>query len=353
MRRATWLFLLMSGCGNNAVDDTALGDGGTAKHDMAMQMGDGGTNPGSGAWFPDGNPWSKSVAGSNGTVAADSNDVIMWLANNGGWGNGNVFQIDLSFHILEADSSTPQLPFMEAQGYTLPDCDEMAKVPIPAMGAIEGSTDYTCDAANNDCHLLVVDRSAKKLYEMYQSNIANNVVSSTCLVIWDLTKVYPPSERGEQCTSADAAGYPIAPLLFTADEVAAGHIDHAIRFALPNNRMRSKLYMHPASHAGGPSAGGTAPIYGSHFRLRQDFPVDSLPSPAAKVIATALMNYGMFLADGGNIALMGTDDQFTKAKWADPNVNLDTHDLKSIKVTDFELMAHDAPIPLTYDCVRN
>ena len=71
--------------------------------------------------------------------------------------------------------------------------------------------------------------------------------------------------RGDQCTSADAAGFPIAPMLFTADEVAAGEIAHAIRFILPNPRMasfpdgpdsntaRDPLYVRPATHAGGPS----------------------------------------------------------------------------------------------------
>ena len=34
--------------------------------------------------------------------------------------------------------------------------------------------------------------------------------------VWDLTKAYPDAMRGEQCTSADAAGFPIAGLLPTA-----------------------------------------------------------------------------------------------------------------------------------------
>lgn len=47
-------------------------------------------------------------------------------------------------------------------------------------------------------------------------------------------QVYPDDGRGEQCTSADAAGFPMSTLLFTADEVYAGEINHAIRFILPN-----------------------------------------------------------------------------------------------------------------------
>ena len=96
-------------------------------------------------------------------------------------------------------------------------------------------------------------------------------------------------------------GFPIASLLFTADEVATDTLDHAIRFILPNTRMKAGEYVHPASHAGGPKNQSTyAIIYGSHFRLRADFDVSSLTA-SAQVVARALQKYGMFLADGGII----------------------------------------------------
>jgi len=77
--------------------------------------------------------------------------------------------------------------------------------------------------------------------------------------------------RGDQCTSADAAGFPIAPLLFTADEVAAGEIAHAIRFILPNNRVRARSMVRPATHGTNTTGDANAPPYGVHFRLRADF----------------------------------------------------------------------------------
>src|SRR5262249_61534684 len=99
-----------------------------------------------------------------------------------------------------------------------------------------------------------------------------------------------------QCPSADAAGYPIAPLLFTADEVAAGHIDHAIRFTMPNDRVR-RGYTRPATHGTDTSGTGSMPYYGVHLRLRADYPVDSLPSAGAPVVARALQTYRMVHAD--------------------------------------------------------
>ena len=159
---------------------------------------------------------------------------------------------------------------------------------------------------------------------------------------------YTDTLRGDQCTSADAAGLPISPLLFTADEVAAGEIDHAIRFILPNDRVQ------PATCGRRPTATRTtgtsaAPNYGVHLRLRADYPIDSLPSEGAKVVARALQKYGMYHADGGNIALTAQTDTYTTAKW---DGLLDPHDLAALKVTDFEVIDHGAPIPLTFDCNR-
>ena len=141
----------------------------------------------------------------------------------------------------------------------------------------------------------------------------------------------------------------IAPLLFSADEVAAGKIDHAIRFILPNDRIKQS-YVHPASHGTRTTGGANAPSYGVHLRLRADFDLNSLPSAGARVVARAMQTYGMYHADGGNIALTAQSDLHTTAKWAGL---LDTRDLTSLKVEDFEVIDHGPSIPVTFDCVRN
>ena len=97
---------------------------------------------------------------------------------------------------------------------------------------------------------------------MWRADIRGGTATGTpfnggCLAVWDLTRDYwqpatPPAPfaRGDQCTSADAAGYPIAALLFSADDVAAGSLNHAIRFILPNDRIRKGAFVHPATHSG-------------------------------------------------------------------------------------------------------
>ena len=70
--------------------------------------------------------------------------------------------------------------------------------------------------------MLVVETREKKLYELYNSTKTGSAFTALGAFVWDLTKAYPDNLRGDQCTSADAAGFPIAALLPTADEVAAG-----------------------------------------------------------------------------------------------------------------------------------
>jgi hypothetical protein len=295
------------------------------------------------------NPWNQDV--SDHPVADESAAIIGALGAAGGWGNGNKLQIDFGFHLLHVDPTTPYLTFAKRPDYTSPDCDEPFPVPLPAGGAIEGQGSYTCAVDDEDCHLLVVDAAAKRLYELYDTSLDGGTLATTCGLFWDLTKSYPPNLRGEQCTSADAAGFPIGAMLFTADEVAAGEIPHAIRFILPNERMRAGVYVHPASHAGGPSGGESLPPYGVRFRLRPDFPLATLPSDGARVIARAMQKYGMFLSDGGNIALTAASDAYTAHTWDE--VGIDSHSLFGIAVTDMQVVDFGPTVPLTYDCVRN
>ena len=86
-----------------------------------------------------------------------------------------------------------------------------------------------------------------------------------------------------------------------------------------------------------------------HFRLRADFPVETLPNEGAKVVARAMQKYGMYHADGGNIALTAQSDRYTTAKWAGL---LGPRDLAALRVEDFDVIDHGPMITLTYDCTR-
>jgi serine/threonine-protein kinase len=276
--------------------------------------------------------------------AASSASTIAALAAAGGWGNGNKMQIDFDLDVLTASASTPKRTFTPTDDFFSPDCDQSA-VPVPVGGNLEGETGYAC-TGDGDCHLLVVDPAGGKLYEMWRANMTSTFQGG-CLAVWSTGTAYGTGLRGNQCTSADAAGFPISPLLFTADEVKAGHIDHAIRFILPNDRVK-RGFVHPATHGTSTGGGASAPSYGVHLRLRADYPIANLP-PGAQVVARAMQKYGMYHADGGNIALTADSDRHTTAKWAGL---LGPTDLSALKVTDFEVIDHGSPIALTGDCAR-
>lgn len=297
-------------------------------------------------YFSPGNFWTQDV--SNASVDPRSSAIIGWLDSVGGWGRGRM-QTDFGIRVLQADASTPTVPFRPGDTFYTPDSDSIKSVPLPAGGGIEGEAGYQCNIDDSDCHLIVVDKSQHKLYEAYQATMHKNAMTATFIGVWDLNRVYPPTGRGEQCTSADAAGFPITPLLFSADEIASGSINHALRFILPNPRIRAGVFVSPATHAGAPRGPANAPPYGAHLRLKASFDLSQL-SPPAQVVARAMQKYGIYLADGGNIALTAQSDTDTQIKYAD--LGFGPHDMEALKVTDFEVLDLGKLIPATNDCVR-
>ncbi len=291
------------------------------------------------------NAWNVDLSALPASPSSDT--VIPWLARQGGWGTGTL-RIDFSMQLLQADASTPLLSFTPTGNFYTPDCDDVP-FPVPAEGALEGEDGYAC-TRGGDCHLLVAHAPSSKLYEMYGADISGGVFSGGCAAVWDLRRSYGPSLRGEGCTSADAGGFPIAAMLFSADEVVAGAIEHAIRFILPNDRIRHGVYAHPATHSTGATSGGDdAPPYGVRLRLRASYPVGDL-SPGAAVIARAMQRYGMILADGGDIALTAQNDRFTAHTWSEAGV--DAGSLAAIAVTDMEVVDLDDLVPYDDNCVR-
>lgn len=301
--------------------------------------------------------------------------MINTLAGQGGWGNSNRMQIDFSIHVHHgATASTPRysiIPHAGSGEYWTPDCETLpTTMPVPADAAFEGQTGLSCNNNASDCHLIV--RQGNLLYELYNGNLSGGTLNARCLAVWNLNAIYPPEGRGEHCTSADAAGFPMAPLLVNADEVAAhmgdpdGDLGHAIRFVLPNNRMASdaslggvggRLYVRPASHAGSPNGpAGTVP-YGVRMRLKSSFDMSGY-SAASRVILRTMQRYGIVLSDGGNIAFTFESDRHTTAKWnalgIDPQVFWNgAGGSTPLLVTHFEIIDTGPRIGETWNCVRS
>lgn len=295
--------------------------------------------------FPEGAVWYEDLRAL--PVDPTSDTVIAGLQEHG-WGLGRM-QIDFEIDVLAADASTPRADFTPTDDFFAPDCDE-GPLPLPADGHVEGQPDYRC-RSGGDCHLLVLETDERKLYEMWRADERGGDLRGGCLAVWDLDTAYPITGRGEQCTSADAAGYPITQLLFTADEVASGEIRHGIRMVLPNSIIRDGEYFHPATHAVNVDGGGPEAVpYGARLRLRPDFDLTTIESEHARVIAVAMQTYGLYLADGGNVALTARADHGTEHTWEE--LGIDSHALDVLEPRDFELVELGARQELTFDCVR-
>jgi serine/threonine-protein kinase len=323
--------------------------------------------------FPASSVWHQDI--SQGTVHPQSEAMIGRLAALGGWGNSNRMQIDFGLHFrrMAEGEIAPELAVvehLEFQDYYAPDCEPTGTLmPVPADAAVEAQDGLRCPNAEQDCHLLV--QRGALLYEAFAADVIGEQINALCLAVWDLNRVYPGEGRGEHCTSADAAGFPIAALLPNPDDVAAaaqvsGDLGHAIRFILPNARMASdpslggvqgRLYVRPASHAGGPSGPVDTVPYGARLRLRGDFSFSGY-NAAAQVILRTMQRYGMVLSDGGNIALTFSSDRHSTATWSGLGItpqifwNGSSGNRTPLQVGDFAVIDTGPRIGETYECVR-
>jgi serine/threonine-protein kinase len=289
-------------------------------------------------------PWYQDI--SQAATASYSQTVIDHLGS-AGWGT---LRVDVSFAILHADANLAPRTYTTNGAYYTPDCDH-APVPVPPGGAVENYplNGYTC--GGGDCHLLVYQGT--RLYELSVADITGGqatggTFTGGCLAIWDLQHDYwsgTPYGRGEECTSADAAGFPMAPLLLTAADLASGKIKHALRFTLPNSLIRDRSYVHPATHStsspNGASGGADTMPYGSRLRLKPG--AYSGLNAQAQMVVEALQTYGMFMADGGDLFISGTADLIGV---------IGGSAVSSLQASDFEVVDSGAPLTWNGNCNR-
>ena len=163
-----------------------------------------------------------------------------------------------------------------------------------------------------DRHVLVVDRDNRKLYELFGAQpVSGGAWHASSGAVFDLTS---DAVRPAGWTSADAAGLPILPGLVRYDEVASGHIDHALRFTVARSR---KGYVAPARHFASSNTITALPPMGMRVRLKASFDISGYPQQA-RVVLAALKTYGMIVADNGsNWYLSGTPD----SRWNDDQLD--------------------------------
>ena len=214
----------------------------------------------------------------------------------------------------------PQNTTRRAINYTdYGDESDPGPFPIPPTAKIEGGS-----ASTGDRHVLVVEQGACHLYELGRAFWRGNHWDATVGVNWDLRS---NALRPLYYTSADAAGLPILPGLVRYDEVAAGAINHALRFTVS---LTQRGFVLPATHYASSSTDPNRPPMGLRFRLKANFDLSRFHGQSL-VILRALKKYGMMVADNGsNWFISGATD----SRWNDDDLN----QMKTVPGSAFEVV---------------
>ena len=258
--------------------------------------------------FPPDNPWNADVS----AAALDPRSAA-WTASVGlstalHPDFGTVYGIPYT----TADAATPPVPI--AFDYAAE--SDPGPYPIPPGAPVEGGSDR---------HVLVVDTSTCKLYELFAAEPGAVGWRAGSGAVFDLAS---NALRPAGWTSADAAGLPILAGLARYDEAASGEIRHALRFTAARTQ---RGYVAPARHFASSVTDPDVPPMGARARLKASADLSGL-SPQARVVARALQRYGMILADNGSSWFVtGAPDP----RWSDD----DLHTLSRLRGSDFEFVA--------------
>ena len=255
--------------------------------------------------------WNTDI--SSAPVDPNSDNIISFIGESAtvhadfGSGKYNGQYIGIPYQIV--DSSQTEVPIVYG---AYPEESDPGPMPVPKKALIEGYP-----KPNGDRHVLVLDRDSCFLYELGRGfPKGGGKWLADASAVWDMTI---DEQRPLTWTSADAAGLPIFPGLVRYDEVAAGAINHAIRFTVPTTQ---KAFVAPASHWASSNTNPDAPPMGTRLRLKASFDISGF-SQVNQIILTALKTYGIILADNGSaIFLTGAPD----SRWD----NDDLHNLGSI-----------------------
>ena len=263
--------------------------------------------------FPGSNAWNQPIAGL--PLNPRSAEIINHIQSIGATkvhpDVGSTFGIPF----VVVPGTQPLVPIVyDAYG----DESDPGPFPIPLDAPIEGG------GGGGDSHVLVLQQQTCQLFELFVGRRFGSGWIANSGARFDLRTGAP---RPIGWTSADAAGLPILPGLVRYDEVASGLIEHAIRVTFSQTQ---KGFIFPASHFASSNTDPTLPAMGMRFRLSAGFNINSLTGQA-KVIATAMQQYGLIVADNGsNWFFQGAPDP----GWNDDDLN----QLKAIPGTAFEVV---------------
>jgi hypothetical protein len=241
-----------------------------------------------------------------------------------------IASINASRQFLHADFGSPPeygIPYVVVSGSqpkvpitftAYGDESDPGPYPVPPDAPVEAGSDH---------HVIVVDGDNCILYEMFNAVYNGAGWNADSGAVFNLLENH---FRRYGWTSADAAGLPIFPGLVRYDEVAAGVINHAVRFTAQRTQ---RAFILPATHYASNSRDPNLPPMGLRLRLKASYDISSFYGQA-RVLLEALKRYGMILADNGaSWFITGATDP----RWNDDDLN----QLKTVPGSAFEALDTD------------
>lgn len=182
--------------------------------------------------------------------------------------------------VYEVDETTPRFDVPLSIGWG--SASVLSGVPIPP---------YAVADSNNDHEIALFDRSTGCEWDFWQFR----PVGGSWVASWGNATRLDGTAIYEDGGAARAGGSALLAGLVWPDELAAGHIDHALVFSYGLTRFGAPVS--PAVGTDGWSSAPDAIPEGARLQLDPDFDVDSLRFEFERTIARALQEYGMWLMD--------------------------------------------------------
>jgi hypothetical protein len=265
--------------------------------------------------FPSDNIWNRNISAlpTHALSAVFISNIGLTAPLHPDFGSGLWDGGPIGIPYVTVPGSQPRVPV----SFYYPNESDPGPYPVPTNAPIEGGPNAT-----GDRHVLVIDRDACVLYELYDAHPhADGSWDAGSGARWPLTS---NTLRPDTWTSADAAGLPIMAGLVNYDEMATGVIRHALRFTAPRTQGN---YVWPARHRAG-SNDATLPPMGLRVRLKASVNISGFPTQA-RVVLQAMKDYGLILADNGTAwHVTGIPDE----RWDNDLLN----DIESLHGSDFE-----------------
>ena len=233
-------------------------------------------------------PWNTPI-GPNPAIDPDSAAMIATLAACQSQGRFYINIDEWTIPVYYANANTPT--------YTVPCLNEWGcgpgfgpEVPIP---------DGAMPDPQEDSHMAVVDLSRNLSWDMWGAKDLGDGWQTTTGFTFDLTST---GVQTDGIGSARGSGFPLLGGLIRLEEIQRGYINHAL--AMAYDYPRSNVYVYPASMTDG-KGGANAIPEGGRIQLDPALDLDSLGlTPAGRVIARALQEYGAYVGDNaGGIVL--------------------------------------------------